>query len=266
MNPMLASAMPEGVSLSQFMSAEWCLEEKFDGHRVTVLKQGDTVSAWSRPQRGATKAALPRTLPPAIVDALRDLPDGRYDGELVVPGKRSWHVARNDSKHQQQLVLFDMLEVLGTLVIDRPYAERRALLTLAVAHHGGDRLRVPESVPVSAEAAQAIWDRGGEGAIVKRLAARYQPGKRSPDWVKVKRKAAATLTIIGFHAGKSGPHGKMRLRDDHGVETSCGTPRDVDPQRDLGRRVVISYTEKTDSGSYRHGSFDHFAEGAVECS
>jgi len=117
--PMLASAMRRGT-LSDYGTDEWVLEEKYDGHRVLVHKAGDTATAWNRPRAG--KDALPRQLAAPIVAALRHLPDGLYDGELVAPGGRSWDVARLDT--DKALVLFDVLEVLGEPVTSKPLAQR----------------------------------------------------------------------------------------------------------------------------------------------
>jgi hypothetical protein len=113
----------------------------------------------------------------------------------------------------------------------------------------------------------AIWKRGGEGAILKRLSSRYQPGYRSPDWLKVKAEHTAVLTIIGFEMGKSGPYSTLRLRDAGGHETTVKTLgnqllRDITaaPDSFLGREVVITYQERTPAGFYRHGRFDHFTK------
>jgi len=122
------------------------------------------------------------------------------------------------------------------------------------------------AVPVTLEAVAEIWNRGGEGAILKRTASTYQPGKRSADWLKVKKVGAATLTITGFEAGKSGPYSTLALRGEDGKTTTVKTKDNAtlaaitaNPDSFIGRRLVISYCELTDSGSYRHGMFDHFA-------
>lgn len=267
--PMLASAMVKGFSLDDFIgNPNWLLEEKYDGWRTIIRKAGDTVTAFSRPRSG--HEAIERTLPKPVFEACLQLPDGLFDGELVTPGGRSWDVARLDTRASQVLVLFDVIEVFGQLVTSKPYAERRSLLTVAVAHHAEHtdsvRIIVPASVPVSLEALGEIWGRGGEGAILKRYGSTYQPGRRSADWLKVKKQGAATLTITGFEAGKTGPYAKVALRTDDGKTTTVKTKDNAtmeafaaDPDSFIGRRLVISYCELTDGGSFRHGIFDHFA-------
>jgi hypothetical protein len=59
------------------------------------------------------------------------------------------------------------------------------------------------------------------------------------------------------------------LRDGSGVETTVKTLGNTllraimkAPDSYIGRRVVITYQEKTPAGTYRHGIFDHFAGDA----
>jgi ATP-dependent DNA ligase len=269
LRPMLASAMVEPVTGAAFDARfrdGWALEEKLDGHRIGVRVAGQEVAAVSRP-RSSSAPGKTRVLPPAMIAALRALGDGDYDGELVNPtGGKSWDVVRTDAP--LVFVVFDIVSCNDTLTTNISYELRRALLL--------ERLRklprkqqsvstVLSDEPTWANV-QAIWQRGGEGAILKRVASHYQPGARSPDWVKVKQLRAATLTIIGFEAGESGPHSALQLRDADGHITTVKTLghamlREVTaaPASFLGRAVVINYQEKTPTGHYRHGRFDHFA-------
>lgn len=263
LKPMLASAMTK-TAFADHCNPSWVLEEKFDGIRVIIRKTDNRVTAWSRPRSG--KDALVRELPPRLVAALSEMPDGLYDGELVTAGGRSWDVARIDT--EKTLVLFDVCQVLGQSVTAKPYTERREYLRLAVEHVKDDRtaIAVPAAVPVSFDTVAAIWANGGEGAILKRAAATYQPGKRSADWVKVKKTGSAVLTLTGFEEGKNGPYSVMKLRAEDGQDTTVKTLTNkllveiaAAPETFIGRRVVIAYCELTDTGKFRHGIFDHFA-------
>ena len=126
---------------------------------------------------------------------------------------------------------------------------------------------ITSSVPVSRAAVDAIWKAGGEGAVLKRKAAPYRPGWRSPDWIKVVKKLTATLTVIGFEAAKLGPYSVVLLRGDDGVETKVKTLDNhwlrefaAAPGSFIGRRLVISYRERiAKGGQYRHPMWDHFA-------
>lgn len=271
--PMLASAMIEQVKGKAFDAAYagWVLEEKLDGHRATVRVSvnpqvdGSDVTAWARPRAG-TGVANVKELPEVMKIAMRHLSPGVYDGELVVPGGNSWDVTAIGSR--LVFVIFDLLEVDGDDLTGFPYSERRSMLIdqLRKLPAGQKSVSTVESLPVSWKTVEAIWKRGGEGAILKRPSSTYRAGYRSPEWVKVKAQLAATLTVIGFEVGKCGPYSKLALRDDSGHETTCKTLGNAmlaeitaAPQSFIGRRVVISYQQKTPGGSYRHGIFDHFA-------
>jgi len=219
---------------------------------------GIKVAAFARPGRDGV--ARGRDLPTHVVVELQRFPDGVYDGELLAPSGKSWDVTTVGA--QLVFVVFDVLHVEGS------YDRRRTALldALRVLPLGQMAVSTVESVAPSWSAVEAIWKRGGEGVIVKRRASYYRPGYRSPDWVKVKQSHAATLMITGFDAGKSGPYSTLKLRDVDGHDTTVKTLDNemlraiaAAPASFVGRRVVISFQEKTPSGSYRHGMFDHFA-------
>jgi len=268
--PMLASSVPKLPLTADFdrvFTAGWLLEEKLDGHRCIIRVRDTEVAAWSRPQPGKGGVALSRALPPELIAVMRTLPTGDYDGEIVsATGNKSWDVVRKTA--HLVFVAFDLLRIADHDLMPTAYETRRGTLLEALRRLPPTQNRVTtvESVTPSWAAVQAIWARGGEGAILKRRSSTYQPGARSGDWVKVKEIHNATLTIIGFEAGKNGPYSALRLRDAKGVETTVKTPDratldriTLAPQSFLGREVVISFQERTPSGTYRHGRFDHFA-------
>lgn len=269
-NPMLASSMPEGKTADNFDSnhqppmTHWIMEEKFDGHRV-VIRTGypsGLAYAWSRPGNE-------RTLPAHIHDLMAQMPVGVYDGELLVPGGHSYDVTAGQNSGQEVLVLFDMLETNGSSIMKEPFSKRREFLELAFSVLDGMNLpvRLAEQFVPSQNKVEEIWTRGGEGAIIKKLSGWYSPGWRSPEWIKVKAVASATLTITGFRSGKSGPHSTCELEDTDGNKTAVkvldnATLRDIatkGPEAYIGCRLVISYHERTPSGNYRHPMWDHMA-------
>lgn len=267
LKPMLASAPDESFHLDSLPADQWVMEEKYDGHRMIVRRFADGgVDAWSRPS--ATHKSNERELPPHIVAAAKDLPIGIYDGELYAPAGSSCDVKRVDRQGDLALVLFDVLSVFGQSVVERPYHERRPLLEVAVAHTpAGGPVRVAERFPLTRASVEAIWSRGGEGAIVKRTASTYEPGRRSPDWVKVKLIQNDELTIVGFEAGKRGPRSIAVLRSDDGRQTTIGVPgndlvaeAEAHPERFLGRRLVIEYRGLTPGRIWKHASWQYLKE------
>ena len=190
LRPMLASAMVEpvmGAAFDRQFAVGWALEEKLDGHRCVVRVRGSEVDAFSRP-RSSRAPGKARALPPTMVAQLRLMGDGDYDGELVhaTTGK-AWDVVRTNAP--LVFVAFDVLTCNGTDVTPIAYELRRALLLERLRKLSRTQQSVSTVVsdPPSWADVEAIWARGGEGAILKRLASHYQPGARSPDWLKVKQ-------------------------------------------------------------------------------
>lgn len=263
--PMLASAMKEGQSLADFMTDEWVMEEKYDGHRLLVYVSTDScVTAWTRP--GHDRPAALRALPPALSNELGKLPPGVYDGELLIPGGTSSDVVRLDLQDRLVFVLFDMPVSGVTSTASLPLWQRRELLEVAAAHVDNKALvAVAPQVAVSLATVRTIWSNGGEGAVIKRKTSIYRSGWRTPDWIKVKQIDAAELTITGFEEGKNGPCSVFKLRHDDGRETTCKVLTNEllravhrDPQSYIGRRITISYMGQTKGGLWRHPVFDHF--------
>lgn len=260
-SPMLASKMPDGWDADRYSAATHVMEEKYDGHRIIAAVSGGRVSAWSRLENS-------RTLPAHIAAQVALLPDGVYDGEIIVANGHSYDVTAGQNAGTEGLVLFDVVEVLGTSVATQPLDTRRAMLEMAFSALDASQTAVSLTVQQapSMAAVKAIWKRGGEGAIIKARTSRYQAGYRTADWVKVKAVAAATVTIVGFEAGKVGAYSAAKVVDAQGIETTVKTLNNAtlrqvaaNPAAFIGARLVISYQERTPSGKYRHPMWDHLA-------
>lgn len=269
-DPMLASAMTKGQRVSDFSDAEYALEEKYNGHRILLAVEGGRVVE-TRSREGNARA-----LPEHVQVALSFLPDGIYDGELRWPGGRSTDVTRGDVQDELEFVMFDIAEFGGTVLIDLTYDLRRVRLEQAFelasrrASHVVMELRglaLSQQFPVSQASVDAIWDRGGEGAILKRRASVYEPGARDANWLKVKRNGHVRVTVRGFETGDTGiAFGKTLWVDEHGYLGSVKTKNNriirevaVDPRRFVGRGLVVKFTERLASGAYEHPMFDHWA-------
>lgn len=269
MNTFIQPMLAETMNAAQISTwSEWAIEEKFDGHRVVVAVTASNVVAWSRMRAGKMST---KNLPLHIVDALRSsCAEGIYDGELMVPNGRSYDVVRGTNAGREVFVVFDMLTCGETSLVQVSYDDRRTVLAAALSHCDSPHVRIAESRVLTCEAdvvtfVHAVWDRDGEGAILKRRASRYQSGKRSADWIKIKQVHHATVTVKGYEVGKMGPHSSIIVHDDDGHATTVKTPTnavrvaiDRDPQSFLERRMVIEYHERTPSGSYRHPRFDRW--------
>ena len=108
---------------------------------------------------------------------------------------------------------FDLLWLDGTLITDLPYTARREHLEALALRD--ERLQVPPASTGDGEAALATSrELGLEGVVAKRLESRYEPGRRSRSWLKVKLVLRQEFVIGGFTAGegrRSGVVGALLL-------------------------------------------------------
>lgn len=119
---------------------------------------------------------------------------------------------------------FDLLWLDGTLLLDAPYRQRRALLE-------GLDLRGPHwdttasQTGGGADLFEACRALGLEGVLAKRVDSRYQPGVRSHAWQKIKHVAHASLVVGGFLTERSGAGvGSLLLGYHEPGARSVGTP------------------------------------------
>ena len=104
------------------------------------------------------------------------------------------------------LFVFDVLHVDGEDVLDRPGAERAAVLAELVP----EAQRTPRVVVSDPAAAQEFLDdaiaRGHEGVMVKALDQPYVAGSRGTGWLKVKPVHTLDLVVLAAEWG----HGRRR--------------------------------------------------------
>ncbi len=98
-------------------------------------------------------------------------------------------------------IVFDILYVGEKEVMSLPQMERKALLP--------DIVEVDDRVVLSdyierrgVDYYNAVIARGLEGIIAKHKRTRYYTGKRSKDWIKIKKKATLDCVICGITAGE----------------------------------------------------------------
>ena len=104
---------------------------------------------------------------------------------------------------------FDVLSLNGHALLDLPWVQRRGLL---------DELRLqgrawqapPAFTAQSAQDVQAASvQQGLEGVVAKRQSGRYEPGRRSSSWVKVKNVRRQEAVVGGWQPGERGRSGQI---------------------------------------------------------
>jgi bifunctional non-homologous end joining protein LigD len=226
-------------------------EMKWDGFRALVhVPDAETVRLVSRsgqdltvtfPELGALAgqvdpACLPAVLDGEIVALDRD---GRPDFrrlQLRANLRKERDVARARARVEVDLMLFDVLQIDGDDVTDRPYTERRELLESLVTPHAP--VHVPPAFDGDLDAAlRTSRTLRLEGVVAKRRTSTYA-GRRSREWLKVKHSAMQEVVIVGWRPGRANTSvmGSLLMAvPDHGA--------DGDGLRYVGR-VGTGFTER----------------------
>jgi DNA ligase D-like protein (predicted ligase) len=188
--PMLATpanALPTGKT--------WDYEVKWDGYRTIAVKNAGRVTLYSRNLKDVTKIYAP------IARALTALPvqSAILDGELVAldaEGRPSFQALHHQEAHLLAYYVFDLLHDGRRDLIGEPLRARRAAL---------DRVKLSAPVfrsePLAGETARivaAVQQLGLEGIVAKRIDSRYEAGRRSHAWVKVRFNQRQEFVIGGF--------------------------------------------------------------------
>jgi bifunctional non-homologous end joining protein LigD len=193
--PMLATLsdeLPKGRS--------WLYEVKWDGYRaVCRLREGEvTLTSRSGNDLTARFDTVARALPRAVRTS-----DCVLDGEVCAlddQGRPSFALMQQGTGTLVYEV-FDLLEVEGEPVVDRPFAERRERLA-ALLDRRSSAVRLSETFEDGKALLEAAKAQGLEGVVAKRADSRYHEGKRTGDWVKVKSRERQEFLICGYTRGE----------------------------------------------------------------
>jgi bifunctional non-homologous end joining protein LigD len=204
----------------------WIFEIKFDGYRMLARVQRGRVRLVTRNGNDWTRKL------PQLVQSLQamELPDGWYDGEIIMPGERvpaDFQALQSafDSARTADIVyyLFDLPYCAGHDLREVPLVERRAVLQRIVERKPQDKVRfsaVFEAPPQ--ELVASACRLGLEGVIGKRRNSAYVP-RRSSDWIKLKCGQRQEFVIGGYTDPKGSRTGIGSLL--LGVHDRSGTLR-----------------------------------------
>ncbi|GAA2635434.1 ATP-dependent DNA ligase [Streptomyces vastus] len=223
--PMLAHSAASVTEAIDKLGA-CAVEEKLDGIRVQVHRDGDDIRLYTRTLDDITDRL------PELTSAAWELKGERFilDGEVIafdeggrpksfqdIAGRVGSRVDVGTAARALPVspVFFDALSVDGHDLLDLPFADRHAELARLVP----EPMRVRRTLvtdPADGETREAAerfladtLKRGHEGVVLKGLDAPYSAGRRGASWLKVKPVHTLDLVVLAAEWGHGRRTGKL---------------------------------------------------------
>jgi bifunctional non-homologous end joining protein LigD len=198
----------------------WAWELKWDGIRALGFVDGGRIKLVSRNGNDVTRR-YPELRRLGEVLGARDCV---LDGEVVAfddDGRPSFErlqqrmhvdgesvIRRLANEVPVVYVLFDLLWLDGHSTMDLPYSERRALLQGLELHSGA--WQTPPHEVGDGSATLAVSEQFSlEGIVAKRVDSKYEPGRRTRTWLKVKHHLRQEFVVGGWQPGEKGRTGSI---------------------------------------------------------
>lgn len=213
------------------LEGEWISEPKLDGERIIVNCKGEIIRLYTRRDVQVAYKF------PEIVEALKgiDCNDWVLDGEITVPGGFVKLLRRNiedklkisimSKKLPATINVFDILKWRGQDLTEHKLKDRKRILL--------ENIRVNEHikvVPFKSVDDSSIFDhfkeyrsQGNEGAVLKNCNSKYEAGKRTGSWLKIKPSDTVDVNIIGATKSDALPFGALIMEKDGEFYGKVGT-------------------------------------------
>jgi bifunctional non-homologous end joining protein LigD len=209
----LAGAPPSG--------AGWAFEFKWDGVRAIAAVTGDQLRLYSRNGNDITGGYPELAALSGLIGARRVL----LDGEIVTLGaagrpdfgllQQRMHVRSPSSALLLRVPIcyyvFDLLDLDGNRLLAQSYQHRRDALAALDLDGGSPLIRVPPNYldTDGGQLREVARQHGLEGIIGKRLRSRYEPGRRSPSWIKTALFHTQEVVVGGWTVGQGARAGTL---------------------------------------------------------
>jgi len=247
---------------------------KADGRRVAIIKEGDKVSLWGRDN-------IVDNSFPEIIEAFK-----RIKGNFVVDSefcvftnqfktdrgllqirdrtKDPFKIRLLTAKYPATAIVFDLLELNNQNLRNEPYEQRKRLLNDLFKRFPNDTSDKPSIIKVTKdwqnpmEAWKFVLNNQLEGIVEKDIHSKYS-GKRTDDWIKVKRKGIFKIRFNGYETQNAG----ITLTNKEGFRCACNGQKHI-PVKELFNKQgyvdvwVKALADKTEKGKLREIVFYNY--------
>ena len=246
---MIEPMLSKLVEVDVHLSGVWISEPKLDGERIIAVGEGDKISLWTRRHIESSYK-----FPEITNDLKKNIKGDNWilDGELTVPGGFRKLLKRNTEDKTKISILsrklpatfnlFDITRFQGEDLTSKPLVQRKKIL-LDVASPG-EYIRIIPFKIVTTETVKDHFEKslkdGYEGLILKNASSRYESGKRSDNWLKIKRTETIDVNVVGVtRSTGSIAFGALILEKDGQYFGKVGTGFS-----DMDRREILDFLEK----------------------
>jgi bifunctional non-homologous end joining protein LigD len=195
--PMLAT-----LTAKPFDSPEWLFEIKWDGFRTQAVIADRKVRLYTRNGNDAATYFGRVLEPPSWIEAHEAVVDGEMvafdeDGRPEFSLLQERLGVKGGEQPDVAFVAFDLLHHDGRSLLDVPLEDRKRLLKAVL--HEGRRVRYAGHIEAEGVAFHAAArSQGLEGIVAKLRRSRYEPGRRTTNWLKIKLRPEQELVVGGW--------------------------------------------------------------------
>jgi bifunctional non-homologous end joining protein LigD len=227
------TALPEFIEPMKATSADkpfddpdWFFEVKLDGYRIEAVVDNGKTRLWTRNKQDGARYFPDLAGPAPWIDAREAIVDGEVvaldeEGNPAFSllqdragmgrfGPRSADGRGAGSRKPNRdpgfvapvvYYVFDLLYLDGQLLVDVPLEQRKHLLKTVLREH--PNVRFGAHIEADGNAFyNVVTERGLEGMIAKLKTSRYEMGRRSKAWLKVKIRREQEVVVVGYEPGK----------------------------------------------------------------
>lgn len=257
------------------INADYLMSEKLDGWYVYA--DYSTVTGWSNIHSSAG-----REIPSMLWmrrEVLPNLPSlnypARYIFEATIDGI-DFHTANGRfntsvNNYEERTTILNLHDIIPLTNFSLTALDRYGLVRDTVNQVVDNRIRYIKSLGISSEKtvwmqkAEEIWERDGEGLILKRVDSVYMPGKRNATLMKIKLENEFDLLVVKMYWTK-GEKGNDNLNLDLQNKAGVITPVRVGKHKDIaaftlespvGKVATIKCMKELETGGYREPRFKH---------
>lgn len=219
----LCERLPDAKTILEKMGGQAITQEKYDGFRVQIHKQGQEVRLFSRNLEETTsmfpdisEGVIKQVKADSVIfdsEALAYNPESEefLPFQETTKRRRKYDIDQMKKKLPLKVFVFDLMFLNGKSLIDLPLVERVNKLHQLIK---GEEVLIPKPGELSTLVDQVsrLFDvaltKGLEGLILKRSDSKYEAGARNFNWVKLKRHSAGELhdtidcVILGYIFGR----------------------------------------------------------------